>query len=94
MKTIDIIRSVLVAELVLLVPLIVMQFTDEVDWGPADFMIVSVLLAGIGVAFYLLVNGIKQSPRRAVLGVLLALTILLMWAELAVGVFGSPVAGS
>lgn len=88
------IRSVLVAELVLLVPLVAMLFTDELDWGVADFIIVSILLAGIGVAAQLIINGVKNNSRQVAKGVVLAAAMLLIWAELAVGVFGSPFAGS
>jgi hypothetical protein len=88
------IRGILVAELVLLVPLIAMQFTTEVDWDLRDFVIVGFLLAGIGMAFQQFVTGIKNSPGQAVMGIVLALAMLLIWIELAVGVFGSPFAGS
>src|SRR3989344_941519 len=44
-----IIRSILAAELVLLIPLAAMQFSDEWDWHLSDFIIVGILLAGVGV---------------------------------------------
>jgi LPXTG-motif cell wall-anchored protein len=37
----------------LLVPLVAMQFTDEVVWTLSDFIVVGVLLTTIGVAFEL-----------------------------------------
>lgn len=94
MKKESMIRSVFAAELVLLVPLIAMQFSDEVDWGVADFIIVGILLAGVGVAYQLIITGMKNNSRQAAIGVVLALAMVLIWAELAVGVFGSPFAGS
>jgi len=94
MKKKNIIRSVLAAELILLVPLIAMFFTEEVDWKVPDFIIVGVLLAGIGVAYQLVVSGIKNNSKLAAIGIVLAAAMLLIWAELAVGVFGSPFAGS
>jgi hypothetical protein len=43
------VRVALVTACVLLVPLVAMQFTDEVDWGVADFVIAGVLLGGTGL---------------------------------------------
>lgn len=94
MKAKNIIRSVLAAEFVLLVPLVSMLFTDEVDWGVADFIIVGILLAGAGAAYQLVVNGLKNNPRQVVIGVVLAAAMVLIWIELAVGIFGTPFAGS
>jgi hypothetical protein len=42
-------RVALATALVLLVPLVAMQITDEVDWGVADFVLAGVLLAGTGL---------------------------------------------
>ena len=39
------VRVALVTALVLLVPLVAMLFTDEVDWGVSDFVFAGVLLA-------------------------------------------------
>lgn len=94
MKKQRIIRSILVAELLLLVPLIGMQFSDEWGWNLFDFIIASILLAGIGISFELMTSGIKSNPKLTVAGVILTLLMLLTWAELAVGLFGIPFAGS
>lgn len=94
MKKERIIRSILVAELVLLLPLIAMFFTEEVDWKLPDFILVGILLAGIGVAYQLIVTGIKKNVKQTVLGFALAAAMLLIWVELAVGIFGTPFAGS
>lgn len=83
----------LVAQLVLLIPLIAMQFSDEWDWGVADFLIIGILLAGVGFAYQLIVTGMKNNPRRAIMGVVLAAVMILIWVELAVGIFGTPFAG-
>ncbi len=78
----------------LLIPLIAMQFTTEVDWDLRDFIIMGVLLLGTGLLCELVLRNVKSSTNRLLIcaGVLLA--CFLIWAELAVGIFGSPFAGS
>ncbi|SDF47888.1 hypothetical protein SAMN05428966_11628 [Massilia sp. PDC64] len=82
------VRRVLLATLaILLVPAVAMRFTDEVNWGPGDFLVGGALLAGTGLAYVLTKRRIAGRPGRLLLGVLLALGLLLVWAELAVGIF-------
>lgn len=91
----NIIRSILAAELVLLVPLFAMLFSVEGwDWKVPDFIIVGVLLAGVSVGAQLIINGIKSNSRQVSIGVVLAAAMILIWMELAVGIFDSPFAGS
>lgn len=95
MRKKNIIRSILAAELVLLVPLFAMIFFVEGwDWKVPDFIIVGVLLAGVGFAYQLIANGVKSNSKQAAIGIVLAATMILIWMELAVGIFGSPFAGS
>lgn len=89
-----IIRVVLVTALVLLVSLVAMQFSDEVDWNFADFAIVGTLLIGTGLLYELAARKTRNVKQRAAIGVVLGGLLLLVWAELAVGVFGTPIAGS
>jgi hypothetical protein len=46
------IRIALATALILLLPLVAMQFTDEVDWGVADFAAAGVLLGGAGLLLH------------------------------------------
>ncbi len=94
MKKEYVIKSILAAELLLLVPLIGMQVSDDWDWGIGDFIIVGVLLAGLGVGVQMILTGLKKNKRQAVYGLLLAIAMILIWVEIAVGLFGSPFAGS
>ena len=89
----SIVRTILVAELFLVLPLIGTLFSSQVDWDMFDFIIGAILLAGLGTAYSLVVNS-KDSSGRAVVGILSIALLLLLWAELAVGIFGSPMAGS
>jgi hypothetical protein len=58
-----------------------------VNWGPGDFLVGGALLAGTGLAYVLAKRRLASQGGRALLGGLLALGLLLVWAELAVGIF-------
>ena len=78
----------------LFIPLIAMQFTNEVDWTPFDFIVAGILLLGTGLIFNLVVRKIKNIKYRIAICVALLIVLLLIWAELAVGIFDTPLSGS
>lgn len=75
------------AAVLLLLPLVAMQFTSEVAWDPADFAIFGVMLAVACGAFELAVRLTRQPAYRVLAGLALAGGFVLLWAQLAVGVF-------
>lgn len=82
------------AAVLLLIPFIAMQFTNEVNWSISDFAIMGGMLTGTGLLIELTLRMVKSWQNRLIIcGVVLVL-FLLVWAELAVGIFGSPLAGS
>lgn len=89
----NILRIVIGTGLVLLVPLIAMQFTEEVNWSVFDFIIIGTLLIGAGFTYELVATRVNAKYRTLVAAVI-AISVVLIWAELAVGVFGTPFAGS
>ena len=72
--------------LLLLIPLVAMQFTEEVNWEVGDFIIMGVLLFGISSLFVLVSRKVARR-RRLVAGLICLLAFLYLWAELAVGLF-------
>ena len=78
---------------ILVAPLVAMQFTGEVHWTPFDFGVATVLLGTTALAIEFAIRNIGRPTWcvAAVLAIMAAL--LLVWAELAVGVFGTPFAG-
>ncbi len=79
---------------ILLVPLIAMQFTSEVNWGIEDFALMAVLLFGTGLLIEVVLRYVQSKGNRILLCSLIIIALFLVWAELAVGIFGSPFAGS
>ena len=83
----------LISASLLLIPLIAMQFTDEVNWTLFDFIIAGVLLIGTGLMLELVMRKTKQIKYRIAIIIALLIIFLLIWAELAVGIFGTPLSG-
>jgi hypothetical protein len=52
----SVLRVALATACVVLLPLVAMQITDEVDWGVADFVVAGLLVAGTGVLLELAVR--------------------------------------
>lgn len=86
----NIIRVALATALILLVPLVAMQFTDEVVWTLADFVVIGALLFGTGLTYELITRKMENTTHRVVLGIVLLGALLLVWADLAVGIFNIP----
>ncbi len=86
-------KILLFTVILLLVPLIGMQFTDEVNWTLMDFVVAGTLLLGTGLIYELVIKKVIKAPYRIAMSVVLFLSLLLIWAELAVGIFGTPFAG-
>lgn len=82
------------AAVLLLVPLIAMQFSSGVDWDAVDFLIAGVLLFGTGLVVEFVLRKVKKMEYRIVLCLAIFGILFLVWAELAVGIFGSPIAGT
>jgi hypothetical protein len=71
---------------ILLIPLIAMRFTTDVNWDATDFIVMGVLLFGTGSSFVLVA---RRMPRkyRLLIGGMFLVGFLYLWAELAVGIF-------
>lgn len=82
----SIMRLAALTALLLLIPLIAMQLTDEVVWTPVDFVAMGALLFGTGLA-YELITRMMSGRHRVAIAVGLVVVFLVIWAELAVGIF-------
>lgn len=80
--------------LLLLIPFVAMQFTDEVNWSPSDFLIMGILLFAVGLSLKWVTKHIKSKAQQWILKMFILLVLIMLWAEMAVGIFGSPIAGN
>ncbi|UVW28140.1 hypothetical protein [Massilia sp. H6] len=72
---------------ILMIPLVAMQFTREVDWTGSDFVAAGIVLMVTGLAFMFASRKLKTATQRATACGVIALAFLWLWAELAVGGF-------
>ena len=69
-----------------------MIWTDQVNWSLLDFCITGVLLLALGVTIRLIRRTLPNRQKWVYILFVIVLFILL-WAELGVGIFDSPIAG-
>ncbi|WP_312195540.1 hypothetical protein [Epilithonimonas vandammei] len=79
---------------ILSIPLMAMQFTKEVNWTISDFLVMGILLFTTVFTIDFVLKKFKTLKSRLILIVGIVVLLALVWAELAVGIFGSPLAGS
>ncbi len=77
------------AAVLLMLPWIAMQFTDEVVWEAGDFVIFGIMLIGAGLACELAVRKSGNHTYRTAAGVAVATAFLLLWVNGAVGIIGN-----
>tara|TARA_X000000368_G_C22830470_1_gene623101 strand:+ start:105 stop:374 length:270 start_codon:yes stop_codon:yes gene_type:complete len=87
-------RKVFYPLLLLIIPLIGISFTDEFDWCLSDFIVAGLILLVFSLTANFIVLRISNRNRRVLFMTILLILFMLVWAELAVGIFGTPFAGS
>lgn len=91
-KTLLIILSIVC--FLLLIPFIAMQFTNEVNWSFFDFVVAGMLLLATALVIEFCFRKITNIKHRIIIAVIIFLSLFLIWAELAVGIFVTPFAGN
>ena len=90
----QLLRIAILTAAILLIPFVAMRFTTEVNWTASDFVVAGVLLFVTGLLFQFAANRARTAKSRVITFGLIGLAFLFVWAELAVGLVGSPFAGS
>lgn len=82
------------ASILLIIPFIGMQFSKSIQWDLRDFLIAGLLLFSTAFGCDYVLRNMKTSSTRFLWVAIILIVVFLIWIELAVGVFGSPFAGS
>ena len=90
-RLIGIVAAVLI---LLLLPLLAMKLGGGVNWSPIDFVVAGVLLLGTELACEAVLRTVKKFEYRLAICAAILVVLALVWIELAVGLFGTPLAGS
>lgn len=89
MRPKSIIVIVVATALLLMIPLLAMQFGDQVNWSPLDFVAMGLLLCGTGFAYELVATKGGSTAYRVGVGIACAAGLFLIWVNLAVGLIGN-----
>lgn len=73
----------------LLIPIIAMQFTNEIVWSLSDFILMGFLLFIPALAYTLITRNTGDIIYKVALGFALFTGFFLIWSNLAVGIIGS-----
>lgn len=95
MKNFRLIGILTVVAILLLIPFTAMQLGVEgVKWTAIDFFAAAAMLVGAGLAIEMALRVIKGFGTRIAVCAAILVVLALVWAELAVGLFGTRFAGS
>lgn len=79
---------------VLLVPFVAMQFTNEVNWKIGDFIVGAILLSILGFGIDFILRKFKNRKSKYFFLATFLSVIFLVWMEMAVDIFGTLLAGN
>lgn len=85
----SVLQVAFVTAVLLLIPLVAMQFSGEVNWTSMDFAVAGFLLFGSGMASALIARSTTLVAGRAAACIAVAAALMLIWVNLAVGIIGS-----
>lgn len=89
-----IVAIVIAVGFLLLIPYFAMKFTNEVRWTAIDFVTAGILLLGTGLAIEFVLRKVRVTAYRVAICAAILFALFIIWAELAVGLIGTPFAGS
>lgn len=76
-----------IAAALLVLPWIAMQFTREVNWSVSDFVIFGTMILAAIFAFEIALRITQKTALRIASALAITLAFVLVWAQLAVGLF-------
>lgn len=88
-----VIKRVLSPLFLLLIPLFGTIFSNQVNWSLFDFVIMGFLLGLLGLSIHFILERVRNKTVRIAPIIFVIIIFLMIWTELAVGIFGTPFAG-
>ncbi len=89
MKNRNIIRIAIVTGLILMIPLVAMQFVEGWNWSLIDFIAAGALIFGTGLSYELISRKGSTTKYKIAAGIAIGAAFLLIWINMAVGFIGS-----
>jgi len=87
-------RLCLLSPLLLLgIPALAMIWTDQVNWSLLDFCVMGAIVLALSVTIRL-IRRFLPNRQKWIYILFVIILFILLWAELGVGIFGSPIAGN
>ena len=86
-------RKIFFPLVVLLFPVMGVIFF-ELDWSGFDFLFMTLLILSFSILINFILYYLSSSEFKFLIIFILVIIFILIWAELAVGIFGTPFAGS
>ena len=86
-------KRIIYTLILLTIPFLSNMYINDFNWSLVDFIIMGVLI----FSFLSFINFIRKkfSGIKEILAIIIVVIVfILLWAELAVGIFGSPFAGN
>ncbi|GAB4296075.1 MAG: hypothetical protein Kow0098_18990 [Ignavibacteriaceae bacterium] len=85
----QIIVAAVIAAFLLLVPILAMLFTEQVNWTAFDYFVAWILLFGAGSTYVLIAGMGNVKSYRIAAGIAVGTALIIIWSNLAVGIIGS-----
>lgn len=63
-------------------------------WTLSDYIVMGGLIFGTGLIYELIARTLTTKSHSTIVAIVLFVAFILIWVELAVGIFGTPFAGS
>tara|TARA_B110000014_G_C19965205_1_gene499593 strand:- start:254 stop:535 length:282 start_codon:yes stop_codon:yes gene_type:complete len=86
-------KKIVICISLLVFPLFFNIILDDFNWSIFDFAVMGFMLFFVGIALELVSSLVKGGKKKEILYGLIILLFLLLWAELGVGIFNSPISG-
>ena len=80
--------------LLLLFPLLGTLVSNEVNWSFFDFIVMGILILSMSFGIKQVIMTTKNTNYRVLIIGMILLVFILIWVELAVGIFDTPFAGN